>query len=181
MVSIYIYGRGRRFPERTSIRIIELEKKQCFTVVKWRFFMSFFYTPPLHASYMNVITPHPTPSRKLHERFYTPPLHASYMNVITPHPIPPHPFTQVTWTFLHPTSSRKLHERYYTPPHRSPPLPPAWLMHDKYKRTYTSVAWRMRDKYKITYTSVAWRRRHNYKRTYTSVTWHMPEKYITWL
>ena len=39
---IYIYGRGRRFPERTSIRIIELEKKQCFTVVKWRFFMSFF-------------------------------------------------------------------------------------------------------------------------------------------
>ena len=82
---------------------------------------------------------------------------------------------------LHPTSSRKLHERYYTPPHRSPPLPPAWLMHDKYKRTYTSVAWRMRDKYKITYTSVAWRRRHNYKRTYTSVTWHMPEKYITWL
>ena len=40
---IYIYyGRGRRFPERTSIRIIELEKKQCFTVVKWRFFMSSF-------------------------------------------------------------------------------------------------------------------------------------------
>ena len=39
---IYKYGRGRRFPERTSIRIIELEKKQCFTVVKWRFFMSFF-------------------------------------------------------------------------------------------------------------------------------------------
>ena len=39
---IYIYGRGRRFPERTSIRIIELEKKQCFTVVKWRFFMLFF-------------------------------------------------------------------------------------------------------------------------------------------
>ena len=39
---MYIYGRGRRFPERTSIRIIELEKKQCFTVVKWRFFMSFF-------------------------------------------------------------------------------------------------------------------------------------------
>ena len=66
-------------------------------------------------------------------------------------------------------------------PHPSPPLLPAWLMHDKYKRTYTSVAWRMRDKYKITYTSVAWRRRHNYKRTYTSVTWHMPEKYITWL
>ena len=35
-------------------------------------------TPPLHASYMNVITPHPTlphptPSRKLHERYYTPP------------------------------------------------------------------------------------------------------------
>ena len=25
-----------------SIRIIELEKKQCFTVVKWRFFMLFF-------------------------------------------------------------------------------------------------------------------------------------------
>ena len=40
--NIYIYGRGRRFPERTSIRIIELEKKQCFTVVKWRFFMLFF-------------------------------------------------------------------------------------------------------------------------------------------
>ena len=39
---MYIYGRGRRFPERTSIRIIELEKKQCFTVVKWRFFMLFF-------------------------------------------------------------------------------------------------------------------------------------------
>ena len=34
---------------------------------------------------------HPTPSRKLHERFYTPPLHASYMNVITPHPTPPQP------------------------------------------------------------------------------------------
>ena len=42
IIYIYIYGRGRRFPERTSIRIIELEKKQCFTVVKWRFFMSFF-------------------------------------------------------------------------------------------------------------------------------------------
>ena len=42
IMCIYIYGRGRRFPERTSIRIIELEKKQCFTVVKWRFFMSFF-------------------------------------------------------------------------------------------------------------------------------------------
>ena len=41
-IYIYIYGRGRRFPERTSIRIIELEKKQCFTVVKWRFYMSFF-------------------------------------------------------------------------------------------------------------------------------------------
>ena len=41
-IYIYIYGRGRRFPERTSIRIIELEKKQCFTVVKWRFFMLFF-------------------------------------------------------------------------------------------------------------------------------------------
>ena len=41
-MNMYIYGRGRRFPERTSIRIIELEKKQCFTVVKWRFFMSFF-------------------------------------------------------------------------------------------------------------------------------------------
>ena len=39
---IYIYGRGRGFPERMSIRIIELEKKQCFTVVKWRFFMLFF-------------------------------------------------------------------------------------------------------------------------------------------
>ena len=42
LMNMYIYGRGRRFPERTSIRIIELEKKQCFTVVKWRFFMSFF-------------------------------------------------------------------------------------------------------------------------------------------
>ena len=41
-VYIYIYGRGRGFPERMSIRIIELEKKQCFTVVKWIFFMSFF-------------------------------------------------------------------------------------------------------------------------------------------
>ena len=41
-IYIYIYGRGRRFPERTSIRIIELEKKRCFTVVKWRLFMSFF-------------------------------------------------------------------------------------------------------------------------------------------
>ena len=41
-IYIYTYGRGRRFPERTSIRIIELEKKQCFTVLKWRFFMSFF-------------------------------------------------------------------------------------------------------------------------------------------
>ena len=41
-VYIYIYGRGRRFPERTSIRIIELEKKQCFTVVKWIFFIFFF-------------------------------------------------------------------------------------------------------------------------------------------
>ena len=39
---IYIYGRGRRFPERTSIRIIELEKKQCFTVVKLTFFIFFF-------------------------------------------------------------------------------------------------------------------------------------------
>ena len=29
--------------------------------------------------------------------------YASYMNVITPHPTPPHPFTQVTWTLLHPT------------------------------------------------------------------------------
>ena len=42
LLVIYIHGRGRRFPERTSIRIIELEKKQCFTVVKWRFFMLFF-------------------------------------------------------------------------------------------------------------------------------------------
>ena len=33
-----MYGRGRRFPERTSIRIIELEKKQCFTVVKMEIF-----------------------------------------------------------------------------------------------------------------------------------------------
>ena len=41
-VYIYIYGRGRRFPERTSIRIIELKKKQCFTVVKWTFFIFFF-------------------------------------------------------------------------------------------------------------------------------------------
>ena len=41
-IYIYIYGRGRGFPERMSIRIIELEKKQCFTVVKWRFFMLFF-------------------------------------------------------------------------------------------------------------------------------------------
>ena len=32
----------------------------------------------LHASYMNVITPHPTLT-----------LHASYMNVIAPHPTPP--------------------------------------------------------------------------------------------
>ena len=41
-IYIYIYGRGRRFPERTSIRIIELEKKQCFTVVKLTFFIFFF-------------------------------------------------------------------------------------------------------------------------------------------
>ena len=41
-VYIYIYGRGRRFPEMTSIRIIELVKKQCFTVVKWTFFIYFF-------------------------------------------------------------------------------------------------------------------------------------------
>ena len=36
---IYIYGRGSRFSDRTSIRIIEFEKKQCFTVVKWRCLM----------------------------------------------------------------------------------------------------------------------------------------------
>ena len=42
LLYIYIYGRGRGFPERMSIRIIELEKKQCFTGVKWRFFMLFF-------------------------------------------------------------------------------------------------------------------------------------------
>ena len=42
-IYIYIYGRGRRFPERTSIRIIELEEKQCFTVVKWTFFIFSFH------------------------------------------------------------------------------------------------------------------------------------------
>ena len=87
---------------------------------------------PPHASYMNVITPHPTPPHPFPPTQVTwtlshptPPHHASYMNVITPHPTPPlpphasymnvitpHPFppTQVTWTLSHPT-----------PPHPFPP------------------------------------------------------------
>ena len=42
-------------------------------------------------TFLHTTPPHSTPSRKLHERFYTPPLHASYMNVITPHPTPSPP------------------------------------------------------------------------------------------
>ena len=68
---------------------------------EWQVQNNFDPTLTLHASYMNVITPHPTPphptpnpSRKFDERYYTPPhptltLHASYMNVIAPHPTPP--------------------------------------------------------------------------------------------
>ena len=35
------YARGSRFSDRTSIWIIDFEKNQCFTVVKWGFLMPF--------------------------------------------------------------------------------------------------------------------------------------------
>ena len=86
---------------------------------------------------------------------YTPPLHASYMNVFTPHlftqvtwtllhPTPPHPTPPLPPPWL----MHDKHKRTYTNV--------AWRMRDKYKITYTSVAWCRRHNYKRTYTSVTW-------------------------
>ena len=54
---------------------------------------------------------------------YTPPLHASYMNVFTPHLFTQVTWTLLHPTPPHPTPSRKLHERYYTTPHPTPSPP----------------------------------------------------------
>ena len=108
-VAWHVLDKYKRHHTSVACRVLDKYKRH-HTSIAWR---------------VRDTPPHPT-------KIPLPP-HASYMNVITPHPTRPHPFptTQVTWTLSHPTPPhptpsppRKLHERYHTPPHPTPPLPP---------------------------------------------------------